>query len=315
MLDVLGLVVPLFGIILLGYFSARIASISIDGLAWLNFLLIYIALPALFYKILSATPLDNFQNFGFFLASTGVTLFIFVACFLIALWLRRTSSAVATVQALAGAYGNLGYLGPPLALGAFGPEAGVAVAFIFALENTMHFVLFPLLIAISGGGEKNSVFAVLALIARRVLIHPFIISIAVGLLAAYTQFDMPSAGDQLIDSLAGAAAPCALFAMGVTAALRPMKEKPIALSYLIPIKLIVHPLLMYWVLSAFSGVPDVWVYTAVLLAALPTATNVFVLAQQYQTWEEQTSSVVVVSTAVSLFTLTALLYLFGAGST
>ena len=295
MLGVLGLVLPLFGIILLGYISARITSLSIDGLAWLNFFIVYVSLPALFYQILSKTPLDELQHLGFFGAATAVTLVIFIAGFMIARLIRRTSSSVASVQALAGAYGNIGYLGPPLALSAFGPEAGVAVAFIFAIENTMHFVLFPLLMAFSGDGEKKSTLALIGLIARRVCFHPFIISIALGLLAAATQFDMPAAGDQLITSLANAAAPCALFVMGVTAALRPLKEKPIALGYLIPLKLIIHPALMYGVLSTIPGVPIVWVYAAVLLAALPTATNVFVLAQQYRCWEEQTSSVVVVS--------------------
>lgn len=314
MLDVLGLVLPLFGIILLGYISARIASLPIEGLAWLNFFIVYVSLPALFYQILSQTPLKELQHFGFFLTATAVTLAVFITGFFIARVVRRTSASVATVQALAGAYGNIGYLGPPLVLSAFGPEAGVAVAFIFAIENTMHFISFPLLMAFSGTGTKRSIWAVLGLIARRVFLHPFIISITIGLLAAYARFDMPAAGDQLINSLAGAAAPCALFAMGVTAALRPLKEKPVALSYLIPLKLIIHPLLMYWILIKVPGVPVVWVYAAVLLAALPTATNVFVLAQQYQCWEEQTSSVVVISTALSLLTLTILLFLFGAGT-
>jgi len=314
MLEVLGLVAPLFGIILLGYLSAKLTSLSMDGLAWLNFFIVYVSLPALFYKILSVTPIEELQNFPFFLTAVAVTLGIFFTGFLIARVVRRTSFSVATVQALAAAYGNIGYLGPPLVLSAFGPEAGVAVAFIFALENTMHFVLFPVFMAFSGNADRNTLLSVLGLIAKRVLCHPFIISIAIGLMAAFSQFQLPAAGNQLIDSLAGAAAPCALFAMGVTAALRPLTQKPVALSYLLPLKLIIHPLLMFWVLSRLDGVPQVWVHAAVLLAALPTATNVFVLAQQYRTWEEQTSSVVVVSTAVSLLTLTTLLYLFGAGS-
>jgi len=56
-----------------------------------------------------------------------------------------------------------------------------------------------------------------------------------------------------------------------------------------------------------------WVLSAVLLASLPTATNVFVLAQQYKTWEEQASSMVVITTVASMITVTGLLYLAGAG--
>lgn len=313
MLAVFGLVAPLFGIILLGYLSGRLVKIPIDGLAWLNVFIVYIALPALFFKLLSTTPLEEFNNVRFFASAIAVTFAVFLASFLIARVGRRTSTPVATIQGLAGAYGNIGYLGPPLALAAFGPEAGVAVAIIFAFENAMHFVLAPLFMAFSNNSDKSSVLSLLGSIVRKVFTHPFIIAMIIGIVAAYTQISLPKAASQLIDSLAGAAAPCALFSMGVTAALRPLREKPVALSYLVPIKLIIHPLLMYAVLSAIPGVNAVWVQAAVLLASLPTATNVFVLAQQYKSWEEQASSVVVVSTALSLVTVTTLLYMLGAG--
>ena len=81
--------------------------------------------------------------------------------------------------------------------------------------------------------------------------------------------------------LSSAAAPCALFAMGVTAAMRPLKRIPRELGYLVPIKLIAHPVLVYLVVSSMPDIPSLWLHSAVLLAALPSATNVFVLAQQY----------------------------------
>jgi len=71
---------------------------------------------------------------------------------------------------------------------------------------------------------------------------------------------------------------------------------------------------MYLVISQIPGIEPMWVMSAVLLASLPTATNVFVLAQQYQTWEEQASSMVVITTALSMLSVTALLYLAGAGA-
>ncbi len=49
MLAVIDLVLPLFGLIILGYIAGRIARIPFEGLAWMNFFIIYIALPALFY--------------------------------------------------------------------------------------------------------------------------------------------------------------------------------------------------------------------------------------------------------------------------
>jgi len=69
----------------------------------------------------------------------------------------------------------------------------------------------------------------------------------VGIAAAFYEVRLPAAANQLIDSLAGAAAPCALFAMGVTAAIRPLKRVPPEVSFIVPVKLLLHPLLMFWV--------------------------------------------------------------------
>jgi len=154
MLDVVALVLPLFSVIVIGYISGRLSSLGKDALGWLNFFILYIALPALFYKLLSTTPVEEFNNYRFFFSSLGVTFSVFLACFLIALLIRRTGIATATIQGLGAAYGNIGYLGPPLAIAAFGPEAGVPVALIFTLENIMHFTLAPLLMAFADGSKK-----------------------------------------------------------------------------------------------------------------------------------------------------------------
>lgn len=311
MLQVLGLVFPLFALIFLGYVTARFHKIPIEGLSWLNVFVVYVALPALFFQLLSETPLDEFANGWFVIATTAGTFAIFLLCFVVAM-LRRGGVPSATIQGFTGAYGNIGYLGPPLALAAFGPEAVVPVALIFCLDNAMHFTLAPLLMAVGDRNKKgsNTPWGTLLLgIARRIMTHPFILATLVGIAAAAVHFEPAEPIDRLLTLLANAAAPCALFAMGVTAALRPLKRIPVELSYLIPIKLLLHPLLMLVLVGLVPGVPQVWLYTAVLMAALPTATNVFVLAQQYQTWEQRASSAVVLSTVIATVTVTAYLYL------
>ena len=308
MLEVIGLVAPLFALILLGYVSARLVNISLEGLAWLNFFVIYIALPPLFFQLLSKTPVAEFGNIRFLLFASGATLAIFALGFTLAKVFKRGNTKEATVQGLAGAYGNIGYLGPPLAIASFGPEAGVPVALIFCLDNTMHFIIVPLLMTL-GSNKRGSLLRLAGTIVKNILYHPFILATIVGLVAAYYQYQPPEPVDQLLQSLSNAAAPCALFALGVTAALRPLKRVPIDLVYLIPIKLLLHPLLVYLSVSLIPGVPEIWVYSAVLLATLPTATNVFVLAQQYQAWEQRSSSMIVISTLLSVVTVTVFLYL------
>lgn len=308
MFQIVGLIAPLFALIALGYISGRLRKIPVDGLAWLNFFVVYISLPALFFLLLSRTPIEQFNRIDFLTRTTLATLAIFTLCFLIARVLRREKIEVSAIQGFAGAYGNIGYLGPPIAIAAFGPEAAVPVALIFSLDNAMHFINAPLAMAI-GGKQKSSRLKLMADTVRKIATHPFILATIAGMLGAWFKFVPPAPIETMLTMLSSAAAPCALFAMGVTAAMRPLKTIPVELAYLVPIKLVMHPVLMYFAVAGLTDLPAIWVYSAVLLAALPSATNVFVLAQQYDVWTERAMSAVVISTLLSTITVTVMIYL------
>ena len=91
-------------------------------------------------------------------------------------------------------------------------------------------------------------------------LHPFIIAIAAGVLAAYFQLQPPLPVERFLDFLRRAAAPCALFAMGVTLALRPLKRVPVEIAPIALLKLAVHPALCYVVLSAVGNFSEIWVF-------------------------------------------------------
>ncbi|MGI9353415.1 MAG: AEC family transporter [Rhizobiaceae bacterium] len=312
MLEVLGLILPLFGLILLGFIGAKLTRQPIEALGWLNTFIIYFALPALFFKLLSQTPLDQLASWQFIFANIGITFLIFTLTFVLGIISSRGSIPEATIQGLAGAYGNIGYMGPAIAILALGEKAAIPVAIIFCFENIMHFTVAPAMMAASGQKEQ-SVASLLAEILQKILLHPFIIATIIGVLAAAGNYQPPVPIERLIEYLAQAAAPCALFAMGVTLALKPVKRFPFSLIYIIPIKLIVHPVLMFVGLSWAGNFDRTWVLAAVLLASLPIATNVYVIAQQYDVWVERASASVMITTAFSVLTVSVLLYAITVG--
>jgi hypothetical protein len=106
------------------------------------------------------------------------------------------------------------------------------------------------------------------------------------------------------DAAQGAAAR-ALFGMGVMVALRPMRIITPELPILLLIKLILHPLIVWTLFSAIGGFDRIWVFTAVLMAALPPALN--------QTYVERASNLILVGTLLSVITVTGLLYLITSG--
>jgi predicted permease len=312
MSDVIGLVLPFFGLIFIGFVVARITREPLEALGWMNTFIIYVALPALFFQLLAKTPFERLTEWGFILGSVASTYIVFTIMFAGSLLFSGGGIAEATIKALSAAYGNIGYMGPGLALLAFGEEAAVPVALIFCFENIVHFAVAPMMMALAGDDDSTAAQLVTGVI-RRIVLHPFIIATAFGVAAAYVGLRPPLPVERLLSYLSAAAAPCALFAMGVTLALRPLRRVPVEMAPIAILKLVIHPLLCYVVLSWIGDFSPVWTFSAVLLAALPTATNVFVIAQQYNVWLQRASASILITTCLSVATVTAWLIAIRSG--
>jgi malonate transporter and related proteins len=307
MIDVLNLALPYFGLIFLGFACGKLRRIPDTGLAWMNFFIVHVALPCLFYRIVAKTPLEELSRISFVVGTTLATAFAFAAAFALSLAMRRRVPD-ATIAGLAGGYGNIGYMGPGLALATLGPAAAAPVALIFCFDSILLFSLVPFLMAL-GGTDRQGFMASVVFVVRRIVLHPFIIATALGVASAAIHFEPPVALDRLMQFLQNAAAPCALFVLGVTVALRPLSKMPAEVPVIGAVKLVLHPAIALVILSLLGPFPDGWLYTGVLMAALPPALNVFVLARQYDTWVEQASGSVLLGTLISVVTLTSVMWL------
>ncbi len=312
MAEVLALALPFFGVIFLGFGCGRIARIPESGLAWLSFFIIYVALPALFFSLVARTPFHELTNGRFIAATTLSTATCFALSLAVGLWLRRGNLPEASIAAIVGSYANVGYMGPGLTLGALGAGASVPTALIFVFDSLFFFTILPILMAV-GGRDRRGIGATAWLVVRRVVTHPFNVATFLGVFAAYIEFQPPAAIEKTLEFLRNAAAPCALFTLGVTVALRPIQRMPWEVPTLAVVKLIIHPLILFVLLSLFGITNRVWTDTALLMAALPPALNVFVFARQYDTWVEQASSSVLLGTLLSVATLTGVMWLVKTG--
>lgn len=312
MAEVLGLAFPFFGLILLGFASGRFRKLPESGLAWLNFFILYVALPPLFFQLVSRTPFEQLANARFVMVTTLSTALTFALAVAAGLWLRRGKLPEAAIAGVVGAYANVGYMGPGLTLAALGPAAAVPTALIFTFDSALFFAAVPFLMALSGVERKGALRTTL-LVLQRVFTHPFIVATLLGVIFAWAEARPPAAIEKILDYLANAAAPCALFTLGVTVALRPLARIPGDIPVLVGIKLFVHPLFAWLLLSAAGGFDPVWVNTAILMAALPPALNAYIMARQYESYVAQSSGAILVGTLTSVVTVTGLLYLIRHG--
>ncbi len=308
MLDVINLALPFFGLIFVGYACGKLKQIPDTALGWMNFFIVYVSLPALFYHILAQTPLQQLAQVDFIFATTLATFWAFAISFAIGMVIRGGDIAQSTIAGLAGGYGNIGYMGPGLALATLGANAAAPVALIFCFDTLLLFSLVPFLMALATHNQKSASATALDVI-KRIVTNPLMIATAVGIGAAAIHFKPPIALERLLQFLQNAAAPCALFTLGVTVALRPLKKIPWEVPFLTGVKLALHPVIVFLLLSLFGPFAPSWISTAVLMAALPPALNVFVFARQYDSWIEQASSAVLIGTLVSVVTLTSVMWI------
>jgi hypothetical protein len=308
MSPVVSLAMPFFGLIVLGFACGRLMKLPEAGLAWMNFFIVYVALPPLFFKLVSATPFEQLTNVRFVVLTTFCTFVAYVASLGVGLYANSGKLKEGTIAAIVGGYSNVGYMGPGLTLAALGPSASVPTALIFVFDSMFFFSMVPFLMAL-GGGEKIRILPMAALVTKRIVTHPFNVATFFGVVAAWFKWTPPLALDTMLNLLKGAAAPVALFTLGVTVALRPLTRVPKELPFLLLIKLVLHPALVFVVLTSVGGIEPIWVTVAVLMAALPPALNAYVMARQYETYVQRASAGVLVGTLVSIFTVTALLWL------
>lgn len=312
MAEIFGMLIPFFGLIAIGYGAARYFRQPFEAMGWLNIYVIYAAMPALLFKLMSGAPVADLARADFILLDVLGTYLVFALVFAVARLWRGAKTPEATIQAFAGAYGNIGFMGPGLALIAFGEKAAIPVALIVCFENATHFTVIPVLMAFARGDRRPA--ARLAHdVGRRVLGHPFVLGSLAGLAAAVLEWNQPEPLKQLVNGLSASAAPVALFSIGVTLALKPIGRMPLDVLAIVPVKLVLQPLVVYAVLTTFGNFDPVWVYTAVLVAALPTAASVQVMGQLYGVWQEKASAAILITTVCSVFTLSGFIYAIRAG--
>ena len=314
MSEILNLALPFFGLIVLGFIASRRWKLGEDGLAWLNIFLVYFSLPALIFLAVAKSPFEQLLNWPFVTATTSVTVLAFLVVVAATRWLFATPLKTAALQGTSGSYGNVGYMGLPLAVAFFGAEAAVPAALVFCFDCATQFIITPFLATLAHERNEDAHWGEVALrIARQVFTHPFIIATALGILASAFTFQPPGALGTILDMLMRAAGPTALFALGVTVGMRQFTGFGPELPLVVGMKVVVQPILALLVVSLVPGLPPLRLHVAVMMAALPTASNAFILASQYKTYTEGASTAVIVTTLASAFTIPLIIYAIKAG--
>jgi malonate transporter len=305
MLSSLAIVLPVFGLIGVGYGARQINLVTDragDGLSEFVFTL---AVPCLIFRTLVRAEIPAVQPWGYWISYfTGVAV-VWAIATLVGQRFFKLGGTASVVAGFSAGQANTVLVGIPMILKAYGQEGAVPLFLLIAV----HLPVTMTLATVLAEGRATSPLAIL----RRLITHPIIIGILAGSAFRPVAAYVPAELWQVIDLIASAAIPCSLIGMGIALrryGLEAGWELPLVISVL---KLFIHPLVVFLLATLVFDMPRAWAGVAVLFAACPSGINAYLFAERYGEGVAVASSAVALSTVLALGTILVWLRVLGVG--
>lgn len=309
---ILTVALPIFVLIFSGYGAGRFRLLNEPSVVGLNGFVFYFALPALLFVKMTEAPIHEAFDWRFLAAYLGGSFIVFTITMLLGRTLFGHGLAVLGVQGLAATFPNIGYMGLPLVITAFGEAATLPAVLIVAFDVGITLSV-AIAIVEAGRGRGGRWGQVARTVGVGLARNPLVLSISAGALLSVSGISLHPSVKAFGDLLGGAALPCALFALGASLVGNPVTAGMSEVTLLVGLKLAAHPLAVWLLVTYVFTLDPVWATVAVIDAALPSAANVFVLARQYGVYVDRASAAVLISTLISVITVSALLALLAPG--
>ena len=291
--------------------AARRTWLPQAAIPGLNAFVLYFALPCMLYRFGASTPIGQLLD--------GSLIAVYLLCALIMVGFtitvslgRRIGWNDASLGALVAAFPNTGFMGVPLLVALLGAAAAGPAIVALAVDLIITSSLCIALSRLDGADEHGTALAFRRAL-KGVLVNPMPWAICLGGLASALDFSLPTPVAATLGMLADAASPVALFTIGTVLARAQMNTTspahPRDYMPLVFIKLVVHPLLvgLIGLVAIQFGLPlDRFVLTVlVLVAALPSASNVSLLAERFGADNGRIARIIMLSTVLAFFSFSA----------
>ncbi|MDM0042390.1 AEC family transporter [Variovorax sp. J22G21] len=310
MLHVFLVTFPFFALIAAGYAAARRRVLPLDAIPGLNIFVLYFALPCMLYRFGAGTPIGQLLD-GSVALIWGLAALLLVGAVVMLTRNERIGWNDASFGALVAAFPNTGFMGVPLLATIVGAQAAGPVIITITFDMVITSSLCIALSRLDGADEHGASKAMRQAL-RGVFVNPMPWAILLGALASALQFRLPGPIDRTVAMLADAASPAALFTIGAVLARSALmasgKRRAGTLRDVLPVvavKLVVHPLLVLalgWLAIAL-GLPlsPTALVVLVLVAALPSASNVSMLAERFGADNGRIARIILWTTVAAFF--------------
>ena len=301
------IIVPVFGLIGIGYAVSWSGVLDKSrGEALADFVFV-VAIPLLVLRILATADFSGMSAWRLWLP--------FFASF-VAAWAAGTmlirrffgrDARAGLVAGLAAGYGNTTLVGIPLVLAAYGSDGSLPLALIIAVQLPIMMTAVALLMEraerLDGVAvDYDSVGALAGSVAANLASNPIVIGLAAGALWRLSGIPFAGIAADLVGRLADVASTLALFALGMTVSRYGIRGNIRASLMLSTLKLLVMPALVL-ILARVVGLSPLAAKVAVIAAACPTGVTPFVVAGRFKTGEGLASNTITLSTVLAVATI------------
>ena len=313
MLSVLLITFPFFALVACGFIATWRGVLPQAAIPGLNAFVLYFALPCMLYRFGAQTPIHQ-------LLDTNVTAVYLLCAVLmvgvtVALTRKRMGWNDAAFGALVAAFPNTGFMGVPMLVALLGAQSAGPVIVTMAIDMviTTSACIALSRLDLAGGQGRSGVWMAVRNSLKGMLSNPMPWAILLGGLASAMGWVLPEPVDKTVAMLAGAASPVALFTIGAVLARSQMNShERVAVRDYVPValaKLIIHPLLVWAVgmgaIAMGLSLSHETLVVLVLLAALPSASNVSLLTERYGAHSGRVARIILVSTSLAFLTFSA----------
>jgi malonate transporter and related proteins len=316
MLELLTLFAPFFALVVLGWGAARSRLLPLEGIGAMTVFVLFFGLPAMLFRVGASGALHQPDLLALLLVYGAAGAVVLGATLWWAArqgWSRRDGGLVGLVTT----FPNTGFLGLPLLTGLLGPSSAGPLAATLVID-VLLFSSLSLAWAHSQRRDQPEAGAWQAAKASWMgaLRNPLLWSMLVGMVVGEAQWALPSVLASTLDMLGRSATPVALFTLGAILARAQMQAvepgvSEVGLARLwwpATLKLVAHPALVLGLGLACQSVgvqvSQAGLVTLVMAAALPSASNVSMLAEREGANVTRVAQVILLTTAVALVSLT-----------
>ena len=310
---IINTVLPVFGLIVLGYALAK-ANI-IDGVAGrgITLFVFNIAIPAFLFRTVATMAAQEGAPWSLWMAFFGGLALAWMAAAIASRFIDCLNVSGGAAASMATGFGNLALLGTPLALAHFGPSVGVPLGMILSVHAPLLWFAATLHRELARNSATFSITDTATALLKMLVTNAIIIGLVAGGIWRLTGLGLHPVPDKMLSMLADASVPTALVALGVSLAAYSLRGSWGGMFALIGLKMLAMPLFVFLLARYAVTLPHLWIKVAVLFAAMPTGANAFLFAQKNDEAVPAVSGAVALGTGFAAVTAAILLWLMDAG--